>query len=270
MSTENKKKSPLLEELKEKLKDDEKQKVPKKRLGKDEYFISIAKLVANRSTCIRRDVGAVLVKDGHIVSTGYNGPPSGFKHCTKDSCVRAKYNIPSGQKPHLCRAIHAEVNCIIQAALHGTSIDGNITMYCTTYPCINCLKIVMNAKIGTLFVLEDYDKENKIRDEMIKESNLKIVKMDVLTEEELNNESYRELVMKMTNTPECPRCAHGDVVWRDLEEYYECVKCGWKDMNWDYIKRKVKEDGAQYEKRRNPSRGGVIDDSHLLDNIGDN
>ena len=88
----------------------------KRRLGKDEYFMEIAKIVAKRSTCLRRDVGAVLVKESHIISTGYNGTPAGLSHCTPETCVRKKFNIPSGKDPHLCRAVHAELNCIIQAA----------------------------------------------------------------------------------------------------------------------------------------------------------
>ena len=92
------------------------------RLSKNAYFMKIANVVSQRSTCVKRKVGAVLIKDSHIISTGYNGAPAGFKHCTSESCVRK--NLKPGEKPELCRGIHAEVNCIIQAAIHGTSIKG--------------------------------------------------------------------------------------------------------------------------------------------------
>jgi len=98
----------------------------KTRISKDDYFMKIADVVSERSTCIKRKVGAVLVKDSHIISTGYNGAPSGIKHCTPETCVRQ--NLKSGEKPELCRGVHAEINCIIQAAIHGTSIQGNTTL----------------------------------------------------------------------------------------------------------------------------------------------
>ncbi|GAJ07869.1 unnamed protein product, partial [marine sediment metagenome] len=118
------------------------------RISKDDYFIKIAGLVSKRSTCIKRKVGSVLVKDSHILSTGYNGAPSGFKHCTSETCVRQK--LKSGEKPELCRGVHAEINCIIQAAIHGTSIRGNTTLYSTHFPCMSCLKLIINAGIKNL------------------------------------------------------------------------------------------------------------------------
>ncbi|MHA1343117.1 MAG: deoxycytidylate deaminase, partial [Promethearchaeota archaeon] len=146
----------------------------KNRLSKDKYFMKIAEVVAQRSTCIKRKVGAVLVKDSHIISTGYNGAPSGLKHCTIDTCVRK--NLKSGEKPELCRGIHAEANCIIQAALHGTSIEGNITLYSTTFPCMSCLKLLINAGINRLVYKEGYNMENKVKEELLKESHI-IVEM---------------------------------------------------------------------------------------------
>ena len=112
----------------------------KERISKNTYFMKIAEVVSQRSTCIKRKVGAVLIKDSHIISTGYNGAPSGFKHCNADTCVRK--NLKSGEKPELCRGIHAEINCILQAAIHGTSIEGNTTLYSTTFPCMSCLKLI--------------------------------------------------------------------------------------------------------------------------------
>jgi dCMP deaminase len=140
------------------------------RISKDEYFMKIAEVVSQRSTCTKRKVGAVLVKDAHIISTGYNGAPTGFKHCTSETCVRR--NIKSGEKPELCRGVHAEINCIIQAAIHGTSINGKTTLYSTTFPCMSCLKLVINAGINRLVYKEGYNMENKVKEEMIKDSKL--------------------------------------------------------------------------------------------------
>ncbi len=142
----------------------------KDRISKDAYFMKIAEVVSLRSTCMKRKVGAVLVKDSHIVSTGYNGVPSGFKHCTPETCVRK--NLQSGEKPELCRGVHAEINCIIQAAIHGTSIKGNTILYSTTFPCMNCLKLIINAGIKKLFYKEGYNMENKVKESLLKESSL--------------------------------------------------------------------------------------------------
>ncbi|MHA1285131.1 MAG: deoxycytidylate deaminase [Promethearchaeota archaeon] len=140
------------------------------RISKDEYFMQIAEVVAKRSTCIKRHVGAVLVKDSHIISTGYNGAPAGLKHCTPEICVRK--NLKSGEKPELCRGVHAEINCIIQAAIHGTSIQGNTTLYSTTFPCMSCLKLIINAGIKRLVYKEGYNMENEVKKSLLKESNL--------------------------------------------------------------------------------------------------
>jgi dCMP deaminase len=147
-----------------------------KRISKDDYFMKIAEVVSLRSTCIKRKVGAVLVKDSHILSTGYNGAPSGFSHCTSDTCVRQ--NLKSGEKPELCRGIHAEVNCIIQAAIHGTSIMGETTLYSTHFPCMSCLKLLINAGIKRIVYLEGYNMENKIKEQLVNESNLLIEKLN--------------------------------------------------------------------------------------------
>jgi len=146
----------------------------KYRISKDEYFIQIAELVSKRSTCIKRKVGSVLVKDSHIVSTGYNGAPSGFKHCTTETCVRQ--NLKSGEKPELCRGVHSEINCIIQAAIHGTSIKGNTTLYTTHFPCMSCLKLIINAGIKRLVYKEGYNMENKVKQDLLNESKLIVQK----------------------------------------------------------------------------------------------
>jgi len=140
------------------------------RISKDEYFMKIAEVVSQRSTCIKRKVGAVLIKDSHIISTGYNGSPSGFKHCSPETCVRK--DLKSGEKPELCRGVHAEINCIIQAAIHGTSIKGETTLYSTTFPCMSCLKLIINAGIKKVVYKEGYNMENKVKEELLKESNL--------------------------------------------------------------------------------------------------
>ncbi|MBY9015363.1 MAG: dCMP deaminase family protein [Candidatus Lokiarchaeota archaeon] len=142
------------------------------RISKDQYFMKIAEVVAERSTCIKRKVGAVLVKDSHILSTGYNGSPSGFNHCTPLTCMRQ--NLKSGEKPELCRGVHAEINCIIQAAIHGTSIQGNTTLYSTHFPCMSCLKLIINAGIRRLVYKERYNMENKIKEELLNESKLDV------------------------------------------------------------------------------------------------
>ena len=132
--------------------------------------MKIAEVVKLRSTCIRRKVGAVLIKDSHILSTGYNGAPSGFAHCTPETCLRK--NLKSGEKPELCRGVHAEINCIIQAAIHGTSIKGNTTLYSTTFPCMSCLKLLINAGIKRIVYNEPYNMENIVKKKMVNEANL--------------------------------------------------------------------------------------------------
>lgn len=112
----------------------------------DEYFIDITQRVATRSTCLRRSVGAIIVRDKRILSTGYNGAPRGLAHCEKAGCLRERLGIPSGQRQEICRGLHAEQNAIIQAALYGTPIEGS-SLYCTTQPCVTCAKMIINAGI---------------------------------------------------------------------------------------------------------------------------
>jgi dCMP deaminase len=112
----------------------------------DEYFLKIASVVAERSTCRRHHVGAVAVRDKHILATGYNGAAAGIKDCLELGCLRDEMKIPSGTRHEICRGIHAEQNVIVQAGLHGVSLEGS-TIYCTHTPCILCAKMLVNAKI---------------------------------------------------------------------------------------------------------------------------
>jgi len=112
----------------------------------DTYFLKIASVVGERSTCRRHHMGAIAVKDKHILTTGYNGAPAGLKDCLELGCLRDELGIPSGQRHEICRAIHAEQNVIIQAALHGVSLEGS-TIYCTHTPCVLCAKMLVNARI---------------------------------------------------------------------------------------------------------------------------
>jgi dCMP deaminase len=137
----------------------------------DEYFMRIAAEVASRTTCSRRAVGAVLVKDKRILATGYNGVPSGIEHCLSRGCLREQLGIPSGQQHELCRGLHAEQNAIIQAARYGTIIAGSIC-YCTTQPCIICAKMLINAGISEIVYQHPYPDELTM--EMLEESGMKV------------------------------------------------------------------------------------------------
>ena len=121
----------------------------------EEYFMSIAQLVSRRSTCLRRQVGAVLVKHKNVLATGYNGTPTGVTHCEVTGCLREQLNIPSGERHELCRGLHAEQNVIVQAAKHGINIDGS-TLFCTNAPCIICAKMIINSGIKEIIYLDGY------------------------------------------------------------------------------------------------------------------
>ncbi len=129
------------------------------RPGIDEYFLKIAMVVAERSTCLRHHVGAVAVRDKHILATGYNGAASGLKDCLELGCLRDEMNIESGTRHEICRAIHAEQNVIIQAALHGTNLAG-ATIYVTHSPCILCAKMLVNAKIKRYVTFGSYSDDS--------------------------------------------------------------------------------------------------------------
>jgi len=117
--------------------------------------MDITRLVAKRATCLRRQVGAVLVLDKRLLATGYNGAPSGLAHCLEVGCLREKNNIPSGERHELCRGLHAEQNAIIQAAFHGIRIQG-ATLYCTNLPCVICTKMLINAGIKEIIYESGY------------------------------------------------------------------------------------------------------------------
>ena len=125
------------------------------RPSNDEYFMDMARLVSTRSTCVRRRVGAVIVKDKRVLSTGYNGSPKGTRHCEDLGCIREQMGIPSGTRHELCRGVHAEQNAVVQAAYFGVSVKG-ATIYTTTYPCSMCAKILINAGIDEIVYSEVY------------------------------------------------------------------------------------------------------------------
>ena len=135
-----------------------------KRIDLDHYFMEIAKVVAKRSTCLRNNVGAVLVKDKHIISTGYNGAPSGLPHCSETGCLREQLGVPSGERHELCRG-----------ALHGVSTEG-ATMYCTHSPCSVCAKMIINAKIKKVVYLGKYNDERGLG--YLREANVELVQLD--------------------------------------------------------------------------------------------
>lgn len=157
----------------------QKRKTAKDRPGLDEYFLKIAKVVGQRATCQRHDVGAVIVKDKFIIATGYNGAVAGVKDCLEQGCLRDAQGIKSGTRHEVCRAVHAEQNAIIQAALHGANTEG-ATLYSTHSPCILCAKMIANAKIKRVVCFEYYPDE--AAKELFTEAQ---IKLDVLPEPRL-------------------------------------------------------------------------------------
>ena len=137
----------------------------------EEYFMDITQLVAKRSTCLRRQVGAILVKDKKILATGYNGAPARLEHCLEIGCLREQQSVPSGERHELCRGLHGEQNAIIQAAYHGVPIRG-ATLYCTNHPCVICSKMLINAGIERIVYEEGY--ADDLAAQMLKESGIKV------------------------------------------------------------------------------------------------
>jgi dCMP deaminase len=148
---------------------------PDSRPSWHEYFMGITSLVAARATCIRRKVGAVLVKDRRILCSGYNGAPAGIAHCRETGCLREKLNVPSGEKHELCRGVHAEQNVIIQAAYHGIAVQGAV-LYCTNQPCSICAKMIINAGIKTVYFQEGYDDPMTIQ--MFDAAGVELIRLD--------------------------------------------------------------------------------------------
>jgi len=141
----------------------------------DEYFVKIAFVVSERSTCLRRKVGAILVRDKRILATGYNGAPSGLRHCEEVGCLREQQGIPSGQRQELCRGLHAEMNAFLQAAVHGISTQG-ATLYCTNHPCSLCAKMIINA--GVERVVEAGDYPDDLARELLAEAGIPVEHFD--------------------------------------------------------------------------------------------
>ena len=142
----------------------------------DEYFLQLARQAATRSTCLRRQVGAVLVRDRRVLATGYNGAPRGVAHCLDIGCLREQLAIPSGERHELCRAIHAEQNAVIQAAVHGVAIEG-ATLYATLQPCVLCAKMLINCGVREIHYAEGYPDE--LSQSMFDEAGVVVVKEDI-------------------------------------------------------------------------------------------
>jgi len=143
-----------------------------------QYFMEMAYLAAKRSTCLRRAVGAALVRDNQLLSTGYNGSPKGIAHCAEVGCLREQQNVPSGEKHELCRGVHAEQNAIIQAAINGSSTRG-AELYCTHQPCSICARLIINAEIRTVYVAEAYP--DALSEQLFKEAGIDLIRIDPQT-----------------------------------------------------------------------------------------
>lgn len=154
------------------------------RPSNDQYFMSMAHLVSSRSTCVRRMVGAVIVKDKHILSTGYNGAPKGTRHCDEIGCIREQLKIPSGTRHELCRGVHAEQNAVAQAAYFGVSVNG-ATVYTTTFPCSMCAKILINS--GIVEIVYDSGYIDDLSKELLSETNVEIRHFSLNDEKDQNN-----------------------------------------------------------------------------------
>ena len=139
------------------------------RPGWNEYFMKMADLAAKRSTCIRRSVGAVLVKDRRVLATGYNGAPKKLKHCEETGCLRAEMDVPSGQRHEICRGVHAEQNLIAQAGVHGVKTEG-ATVYCTNQPCVICAKLLINSGIAKIYYKNPY--QDQFTEKILDQSNI--------------------------------------------------------------------------------------------------
>ena len=142
------------------------------------YFMQMAVLASQRSTCLRRKVGAVLVRDNQILSTGYNGSPKNISHCSEAGCLRERMNVPAGEKHELCRGVHAEQNAIIQCAINGSSTRNSV-LYCTNQPCSICAKLIINAEIKTVYIAGTYP--DKLAESMFEEAGVELISYDMET-----------------------------------------------------------------------------------------
>lgn len=149
-----------------------------KRPDWDTYFLRITQLISQRSTCLRRQVGAIIVKDRRILATGYNGAPIGVPHCFQkpEGCLRESQKIPSGQRQELCRGLHAEQNAILQAAAFGVSLKGS-ELYCTHQPCVTCAKMLINAGVKRVVFLGSYPDELSL--DLLKEGNIVLERIEI-------------------------------------------------------------------------------------------
>lgn len=146
-----------------------------KRPSWDEYFMELAEVVAKRSTCLRRNIGAVVVKDKRVLATGYNGAPTGLAHCSEVGCLRERLGIPSGERVEMCRGLHAEQNALVQAVRYGISLEGAV-IYCTNQPCVTCAKMLINA--GIVKVIYKYPYPDKLAQDLLAESKVSVERLD--------------------------------------------------------------------------------------------
>jgi dCMP deaminase len=144
-----------------------------KRPTWDEYFMELAEVVAKRSTCLRRNIGAVVVKDKRVLATGYNGAPTGLSHCSEVGCLRERLGIPSGERVEMCRGLHAEQNALVQAARYGIPLEGSV-IYCTNQPCVACAKMLINA--GVTKIIYKYPYPDRLAQDLLAESNVTVVR----------------------------------------------------------------------------------------------
>jgi len=145
-----------------------------------EYFMQMAILASSRSTCLRRAVGAVLVRDNQVISTGYNGSPKNTPHCAETGCLREQLKVPSGERHELCRGVHAEQNAIIQAAINGSSTRGG-TLYCTHQPCSICARMIINAEIKTVYIANRYP--DALGEQLFREAGVTMILYDTKTKQ---------------------------------------------------------------------------------------
>ncbi|HCC32673.1 MAG TPA: cytidine deaminase [Clostridiales bacterium] len=145
----------------------------KSRPSWDAYFLGITWAVASRSTCLRRQVGAIVVRDKRILTTGYNGAPAGLEHCGEAGCMRERLGVPSGERHDLCRGLHAEQNALVQAALHGISVQGS-TLYCTSAPCVICAKMLINAGVRRVVFVDSYP--DQLAHQLLEEAGVEFVR----------------------------------------------------------------------------------------------